>query len=94
MGSKAVRFREVEEVGKGGARLKVYPHLGQMKVMESLARFVAMLGGSQSGKTSMAAYWLYSEIKKLGSGDYLAVTSNYDLFKLKMLRTWLVVALF
>ena len=60
-------------------------HTGQKRVWDSTARFVAMLAGSQGGKTSFGPIWLHREIDKCGPGDYLAVTANYDLFKLKML---------
>ncbi len=35
--------------------------------------------------TSMVPFWLYREIQRCGGGDYLAVTSTYDLYKLKFL---------
>ncbi len=44
-----------------------------------------MMAGTQGGKTSFGPWWLDREIENCGSGDYLAVTSTYDLFKLKML---------
>ncbi|MBU2685550.1 MAG: hypothetical protein KKF27_20105, partial [Gammaproteobacteria bacterium] len=47
-----------------------------------------MLSGKQGGKTSFAPWWLWREIQhpeRGGSGDYIAATSTYDLFKLKML---------
>ena len=50
-----------------------------------------MLAGTQGGKTSFGPWWLYREIygmgdrPGLGAGDYLAVTTSFDLFKLKML---------
>jgi len=49
------------------------------------------MAGTQSGKTSWGPWWLWREIygsssfTGKGEGDYLAVTSTYDLFKLKML---------
>jgi hypothetical protein len=60
-------------------------HPGQMRVWNSTARFVAMMAGTQSGKTVFGPLWLHREIERHGAGDYLAVTANYDLFKLKML---------
>lgn len=36
-------------------------------------------------KTSWGPFWLWREIQLQGAGDYLAVTSSYDLFKLKIL---------
>lgn len=60
-------------------------HPGQQKTWDSMARIVAMIAGSQGGKTSFGPWWLWREIMRCGSGDYIAVTSSYDLFKLKML---------
>jgi len=50
-----------------------------------------MIAGTQSGKTSFGPWWLKSRIDRMGSGDYFAVTSSYDLFKLKMLPEFLRV---
>jgi len=47
-----------------------------------------MLAGTQSGKTCFGPIWLYREIQNTAKpgedNDYMAVTANYDLFKLKM----------
>jgi hypothetical protein len=74
-------FREVSEGGELTLRL----HKGQKRVWDSKARFVFMLGSPQVGKTCLTPHWLHREIQEHGAGDYLAVTSTYDLFKLKML---------
>lgn len=72
--------------------LKPVPfHLGQQIVMDSLERLVGMFAGSQGGKTSLGPWWLDQEIRRRNGGDYLAITSTYDLFKLKMLPTMLSV---
>jgi hypothetical protein len=60
-------------------------HEGQVRAWECARRFVAVLAGTQGGKTSWGPWWLAREIEARGPGDYLAVTTNYDLFKLKML---------
>lgn len=60
-------------------------HSGQCRAWDSRARFVFVLAGAQSGKTSWGPWWLLREIAERGPGDYLAVTATYDLFKLKML---------
>lgn len=65
--------------------LKLRPHIGQARAWRSDRRFVFMLSGTQSGKTSFLPWWLKREIDNLGAGDYLAVTATYDLFKLKFL---------
>lgn len=60
-------------------------HDGQQRAWDSLSRFIVILAGTQGGKTSWLPWWLYREVGKCGSGDYLAVTATYDLFKLKFL---------
>ena len=71
------------EIDGDGVRLT--PHLGQLRAWDSRARIIAMIAGSQGGKTSFGPWWLEREISWVGAGDYLAATSSYDLFKLKML---------
>jgi hypothetical protein len=66
-------------------------HKAQELVYDSERRTIAMLAGTQSGKTSFGPWWLKREIDRRGSGDYFAVTSTYDLFKLKMLPEFLRV---
>lgn len=60
-------------------------HQGQARAWRSDKRFIVVLAGTQSGKTSWGPLWLKREIDRCGAGDYLAVTASYDLFKLKML---------
>ena len=60
-------------------------HPGQTKAWDSQVRFVFIIAGTQSGKTTFGPWWLLREMERGGGGDYLAVTANYDLFKLKML---------
>ena len=68
-----------------GGELIYNLHPGQMQAWDSEARFVFVIAGTQSGKTSFAPLWLYKEIQERGVGDYAAVSANYDLFKLKLL---------
>lgn len=60
-------------------------HEGQLRAWDSTARFTFVVAGTQSGKTSFGPWWLRRAIQRHGPGDYLAVTSTYDLFKLKLL---------
>jgi hypothetical protein len=60
-------------------------HKGQAQAWRSTARFTFAIAGTQGGKTSFVPLWLDREIGSCGPGDYLAVTSSYDLFKLKFL---------
>lgn len=66
-------------------------HRAQEFAHDSQQRIVAMIAGSQGGKTGYGPWWLWQQIQKHGSGDYFAVTSSYDLFKLKMLPEFLRV---
>jgi hypothetical protein len=66
-------------------RLHLSLHPGQARAWQSEARFVAIIAGTQSGKTSFLPWLLWREIERGGSGDYLAVTASYDLLKLKFL---------
>lgn len=73
-------FREV--LPDGTLRLNMHP--GQKRAFDSKARFVLVSAGTQGGKSVLGPPWLHREILGRGAGDYLAVTSTYDLFKLKM----------
>jgi len=86
---------EQHVVGLDGKTPKPF-HMGQKWAWESQRRIIAMFAGRQSGKTSWGPHWLQREIygstdeqgnatwEGRGGGDYLAVTANYDLFKLNM----------
>jgi hypothetical protein len=66
-------------------RLQINLHPGQTRAWESKRRFVFIIAGTQSGKTSFMPVLLDREIRERGPGDYLAVTATYDLLKLKFL---------
>lgn len=66
-------------------------HQAQDLAWDSKRRTVALIGGSQLGKTGFAPWWLWREIQTRGSGDYLAVTSSFPLFNKKFLPSMLLV---
>jgi hypothetical protein len=75
--------------------LCLHQHPGQLRAWDSEARIIAILAGTQGGKTSWLPLWLWREIERTadpsGGNDYLALTSSYDLFRLKFLpsmRDW------
>lgn len=72
-------------VGMQGGKAQLHLHAGQTKAWDSKRRFVFIVAGTQSGKTSFGPWLLWRETQTKGPGDYLAVTATYDLFKLKML---------
>lgn len=65
--------------------MKIDLHPGQTRAWDSKRRFVFVIAGTQSGKTSFVPIWLDREIRIAGRGDYLGVTATFDLFKLKFL---------
>lgn len=76
--------KQLYELDPSGV-LRLNFHPGQMQAWNSTKRFIFVIAGSQGGKTSYGPFWLAREIEMMGAGDYLAVTSSYDLFKLKLL---------
>jgi hypothetical protein len=60
-------------------------HSGQLRAWDSDKRIVAILAGTQGGKTSFLPWLLWREVQRCGRGDYIAATASYDLFKLKFL---------
>lgn len=75
---------EIYTVDENG-KLSLHLHPGQTKAWDSDKRFIFVIAGTQGGKTSFGPWWLWREIETCGEGDYLVVTANYDLFKLKLL---------
>lgn len=65
--------------------LKFRFHKYQKRAMRAKERFILLLGGTQSGKTSFGPIWLEREIRLRGPGDYLAVAPSYPLMNKKML---------
>jgi hypothetical protein len=47
--------------------------------MDSTARFILVLAGTRSGKTSFSPWWLWREIQRRGAGDYLLCAPSYKL---------------
>lgn len=66
-----------------GTKLQFNPHPGQWRAWQSQKRFILVLAGTQSGKTSFAPWWLRREIQTKGPGDYLAVAPSFPLLSAK-----------
>jgi len=65
--------------------MDLYFHAGQTKAWDSERRFIAIIAGTQSGKTVFGPIWLWREIQRKGRGDYLVVTPTFTLLELKAL---------
>lgn len=76
---------EEERAAEHDAWWQSFMHAGQRRTWDASRRFVAMLAGTQGGKSKIGPEWLLREIRNEGPGDYLAVTATYDLVKLAML---------
>jgi hypothetical protein len=72
------------EVGANG-KLKVNFHAGQLKAWDSTRRIVAVIAGTQSGKTEFSGPWLWREMQRCGPGDYGYVSPTYKLMEKKAL---------
>lgn len=68
-----------------GERLTLRFHPGQWQAWQSERRFILILAGTQSGKTSWGSYWLWREIQRRGPGDYMVVTPSFPLLEAKLL---------
>jgi hypothetical protein len=73
-----------------GETLTLDLHPGQAEAWTAPERFVFVIAGAQSGKTSYGPWWTWKEIQQTadpagGTNDYIAATASFDLFKLKML---------
>jgi hypothetical protein len=75
---------EIAEVTPDG-RMRLHFHRGQWRAWQSERRWVVVLAGTQSGKTSFGPHWLYREIRRRGPGDYLVATPTFTLLELKAL---------
>ncbi len=60
-------------------------HRWQARAMKSVRRFIAIVAGTQSGKTCTGPAWLHREITLRGPGDYLVVSPTYKLLDKKAL---------
>jgi hypothetical protein len=81
------QFREIDDSGK----LTLNFHPGQTRAWLSKKRKVAVLAGSQGGKTVFGPHWLDREIRTRGPGDYLIGTSTFPLLSRKLLPEFLYV---
>src|SRR5881394_2484618 len=75
---------DLYQVGLDGV-LNVSFHEGQVRAWRSKRRFILVVAGTQSGKTSFGPFWLEREMKEKGAGDYLIVTPDFPLLEAKLL---------
>lgn len=64
-------------------------HRSQARAMKSERRFIAIVAGTQGGKTCVGPAWLHREMIRRGPGDYLVVSPTYKLLDKKALPEFL-----
>jgi hypothetical protein len=69
--------RPLARIEDGKLRLAFHP--GQTRAWQSQARFILVLAGTRSGKSSFSPWWLHREVKAKGAGDYLLCAPSYKL---------------
>lgn len=69
--------------------LEVSFHRHQERAWDSIRRFVAVLAGTQGGKTCFGPLWLHREIMRCGPGDYMVVSPTFKLLSKKALPEFL-----
>ena len=84
-----VKAKQIPLYYHDGDTLKFRFHKYQKLAMKARERFILLLAGTQSGKTSFGPIWLHREICLRGAGDYLAVAPTYPLMQKKMLPEFL-----
>ncbi len=72
----------------GGATVRLNFHEGQLRAWDSEKRYVFMLCGAQSGKTTFGPLWMDREIERKGAGDYLVATSTFTLLDQSLLPAY------
>src|ERR1041385_9170569 len=78
-----------DDAGTQRARLNF--HDGQVEAYYALERFIALISGTQGGKTSFEPWWLQKEIAAKGTGDYMAVSPSFVLMGKKLLPEFVEV---
>jgi len=79
---------DIYEVTPDGT-LRLHFHAGQLRAWQSEKRFVGVVAGTQSGKTSFLPVWLWREIQRCGPGDYAVICPTFTLLELKALPEFL-----
>lgn len=61
------------------------PHRGQWAAWNATERIVAVVAGTQSGKTTFGPFWLLREMKTCGAGVYLIAAPTDPLLQVKLI---------
>jgi len=66
-------------------KLRFNFHYGQALAWQATERFVAIIAGTQSGKTTFGPLWLRREMQTCGPGDYLIAAPTDPLLQVKLI---------
>lgn len=70
-------------------QLKINPHWGQIRTLNTKSRVCFISAGRQSGKTAWGPIWMYYKMQKCGDGDYLAVSPSFPLQDKKLIPVYI-----
>ena len=73
----------------GAVKIDIIPHPGQRAILTDNRRFQVMLAGTGGGKTQLLPVWMWLEMLKCGSGDYLAVSPTIPLQNLRLIPAFI-----
>lgn len=63
-------------------------HWGQRLAWDATERFVAVIAGTQSGKTTFGPLWLHREMQRCGPGVYLIAAPTDPLLQVKLIPSF------
>jgi hypothetical protein len=64
------------------------PHPGQLAILQSKARYLALIAGKYGGKTSFAPLWLSTEIEKKPKGTFVLCAPSLKIVQEAVLPEW------
>lgn len=70
---------------------RIVLHKYQLKAWHSKKRFVFLVAGVQSGKTTFGAVWILNEAQQCGPGEYIIIAPSYKVLQQSTLTKFLEI---
>jgi len=84
MVATAPQIYTMSQKADGTRKARINLHAGQSAAYRANERFVLVLAGTQSGKTTVGPMWLFREMQRRGPGDYLIASPTFPLMEIKV----------
>lgn len=84
MVAAAPQVYSLSKLPDGTHKATINLHAGQSDAYRAERRFVLVLAGTQSGKTTVGPMWLFREMQRRGPGDYLIASPTFPLMEIKV----------